>query len=92
VTLPIGDIPATAARDLRVTEVLVHGWDLAQATGQDLSAPERAVQRALVFSREFVHRIPPGRQPFAPSQDVPEDAPALDRLVALLGRDVSAVD
>jgi uncharacterized protein (TIGR03086 family) len=89
VTLPIGDIPATAARDLRVTELLVHGWDLALATGQDLSAPERAVQRALMFSREFIHRIPPGRQPFARSQDVPQDAPALDRLVALLGRHVS---
>jgi uncharacterized protein (TIGR03086 family) len=91
VTLPIGDIPGTAALDLRVTELLVHGWDLGQATGQDLAAPERAVQRALAFSREFVHRIPPGRQPFAASQAVPEDAPALDRLVALLGREASSV-
>jgi uncharacterized protein (TIGR03086 family) len=87
VTLPIGAIPATAARDLRVTELLVHGWDLAQATGQDLAAPERSVQRALEFSREFIHRIPPGRQPFAAPQDTREGAPVLDRLVALLGRE-----
>lgn len=92
VPLPIGDIPATAARDLRVTELLVHGWDLAQATGQRVAAPERAVQRALEFSREFIHRIPPGREPFAASRAVPDDAPALDRLVALVGRDASAVD
>lgn len=91
VSLPIGDIPATAARDLRVTELLVHGWDLARATGQDLSAPESAVQRALEFSREFIHRIPPGRRPFAAPQAVPDDAPALDRLVALLGREVPGV-
>jgi hypothetical protein len=34
-------------------------------------------------------RLPPDRTPFAPPQDVTDDAPALDRLAALLGRTVS---
>ncbi len=32
VTAPIGTVPGIAALHLRMTEALVHGWDLAQAT------------------------------------------------------------
>jgi uncharacterized protein (TIGR03086 family) len=89
VPLPVGSVPGAVALDLRITELLVHGWDLARATGQELTVPEAATRRAWEFSRDFVHRIPPDREPFAASRSVPDDAPQIDRLVALLGRDVS---
>jgi uncharacterized protein (TIGR03083 family) len=34
-TYPFGTFPAPAALLLNVTEVVMHGWDLANATGQD---------------------------------------------------------
>ncbi len=88
-TVPIGPVPGIAALHLRITEVLVHGWDLARATGQDAVFPEDLAEQELAFSRSKLGDIPQGRTPFAPPQPVPGDAPAIDRLVALLGRDVS---
>ncbi|HEY7013257.1 MAG TPA: TIGR03086 family metal-binding protein [Streptosporangiaceae bacterium] len=88
-TVPIGPVPGIAALHLRITEVLVHGWDLARATGQHADFPEDLAEQELAFSRSKLADIPAGRTPFAPPQPVPEDAPAIDRLVALLGRNVS---
>ena len=71
---------------LRVVEMLVHGWDLARATGRQLAVPEELAVAELAFSRDLLGRLPAGRTPFAPSQPVADDAPALDRLAAQLGR------
>jgi uncharacterized protein (TIGR03086 family) len=87
VTIPFGTVPAAAALHLRIVEALVHGWDLARATGRTVSYPDDVVEQEIAFSREFLGRIPPDREPFAPSRPVPADAAPLDRLVALLGRD-----
>ena len=88
-TVPIGTVPGIAALHLRITEALVHGWDLARATGQHAGFPEDLAEQELAFSRSKLGDLPPGRSPFAPPQPVPDDAPAIDRLVALLGRNVS---
>ena len=88
-TVPIGPVPGIAALHLRITEVLVHGWDLARATGQHAKFPEDLAEQELAFSRRKLGDIPAGRTPFAPPQPVPDDAPAIDRLAALLGRKVS---
>ena len=84
---PVGPLPGHAAVHLRTVEALVHGWDLATATGQRLPPSTESVAGSLLdFSRELRARIPEGRHPFGPSVAVAEGAPALDRLVALLGR------
>ena len=88
VTIPFGTVPAPVALHLRNTELLVHGWDLARATGQQMAFPEDVAEQELQFSRGAISQIPPGRTPFGPSQPVPEDAPAIDRLAGLLGRQV----
>jgi len=89
VDVPIGTVPGLAALHLRITEILVHGWDLARATGQAASFPEALAEQELVFSRAKLSDIPPGRRPFAPPQPIADDAPAIDRLAAYLGRRVS---
>jgi uncharacterized protein (TIGR03086 family) len=72
-------------------ETLVHGWDLATATGQRLPGSADALAEGVLdFSRALLARLPEGRHPFAPPRPVADDAPALDRLVALLGRDPAA--
>jgi uncharacterized protein (TIGR03086 family) len=88
VTVPFGTVPAGLAVHLRNTELLVHGWDLARATGQPTPFPDQLAEQELQFSRGALSQIPPGRTPFGPSQPVADDARAIDRLAALLGRHV----
>jgi hypothetical protein len=83
-------VPGSVAVQLRIAEILVHGWDLAWATGQPARFPEELAESSLAFSKPALAGLPPGRHPFAPPQPVPDCAPAIDRLAACLGRKVSA--
>jgi uncharacterized protein (TIGR03086 family) len=89
VTVPFGTVPGMVALHLRITELLVHGWDLARATGQPVIAPDDLAAQELAFSRSMLANIPPDRHPFAPPQPVAALAPAIDQLAACLGRDVT---
>jgi uncharacterized protein (TIGR03086 family) len=86
-TLPAGTLPGRAVVHLRTVEALVHGWDLARATGRRLAFPDELVEQELAFSRDLLGRLPEGRRPFGATRAVADDAPAIDRLAALLGRD-----
>lgn len=88
VVLP-GEVAALVALD----EVVVHAWDLAVATGQ-LYGDEPDLGDAVAACTGFVATFepPPGGAAddgglFGPPVAVPDDAPALDRLVAMTGRD-----
>jgi uncharacterized protein (TIGR03086 family) len=87
VTIPFGTVPGSVALHLRIAEALVHGWDLARATGRTVSFPDDVVEQEIAFTRQALPMIPPERTPFAPSRPVAGDAAPLDRLVSLLGRD-----
>jgi uncharacterized protein (TIGR03086 family) len=89
ISSPIGEIPGSVALHLRVIETLVHGWDLAAATGQSFAVPDALAESEIVFSQTALEMLPPDRRPFAAPQAVAPDAPAIDRLAACLGRDVS---
>jgi uncharacterized protein (TIGR03086 family) len=88
VTVPFGTVPGTFALHLRLTELVVHGWDIARATGQQTDFPEDLVEEELRFSERAVDRVPPDRKPFQPPRPAPESASTIERLAALLGRDV----
>ena len=90
VAVPFGNVPGLAALHLRITEILVHGWDLARATGQAAWFPEALAEQELAFSQAKLSEIPAGRRPFAPPQPIADSAPAIDRLAACLGRQVTA--
>jgi uncharacterized protein (TIGR03086 family) len=64
-------------------EVVVHGWELAVATGRPYPADEAAVRACA----EFLAGAERSPELFGPVVEVPADAPALDRLVGLTGRD-----
>ncbi|MCG3750473.1 TIGR03086 family protein [Amycolatopsis sp. Poz14] len=89
VEVPAGTVPGIVAVHLRIVEELVHGWDLARATGQEAKFEDALVEREIAFSAAKLADLPPERSPFAPPVPVAEDAPPLDRLVALLGRSPS---
>jgi uncharacterized protein (TIGR03086 family) len=80
-----GGVPleAAAAGMFALDEIVVHGWELAVATGQDYPADAAAVRACA----EFLAGVPRAAELFGPVVEVPADAPALDRLVGLTGRD-----
>ncbi|MGB3258421.1 MAG: TIGR03086 family metal-binding protein [Ornithinimicrobium sp.] len=86
VTVGFGPVPGAIAARLCLVETIVHGWDVARSTGQDVEVDEDAAAEALEFSQGMMSQLPPDRSPFHPSQSVDQDAATVERLVALLGR------
>lgn len=88
VTVPPGQaVPGAVALGHYVVEYLVHGWDLATATGQPAEAPADVATRALVAAQRAIPAEP--RQaplPFGPVQTPPTDAGPTRCLAAWLGR------
>ena len=82
-----GDLPAEVAGLVALDEVVVHGWDLASATGQAYEIPDEEAQVALSFVGSF--DAPRDGVLFGPVVDVPDGAPPSDRLLGLTGRDPS---
>ena len=86
VRVPFGTVPGAVARHLRITEALVHGWDLARAIGAPFDPPARLVEPELAAAGPLLSAVPPERKVFAPSQQAGDGARPIERLVALLGR------
>ncbi|MCW2743987.1 MAG: hypothetical protein JWM48_537 [Mycobacterium sp.] len=89
VDAPVGTVPVPVLLHIRITETLVHGWDLAWATGQPVQLPSDLAAAELAFTAAALPMIPTQRRTFADPRPVAENAPAIDRLAALLGRDVA---
>ena len=83
-------MPAGAIGLVALNEVLVHGWDVAVATGQPYRPDEASAHACLQFAHEFAAASPEGRNSiYGPVVPVPGDAPVFDRLLGLTGRDPS---
>jgi uncharacterized protein (TIGR03086 family) len=83
------DMPGEAAGIVALDEVVIHGWDLARATGQSYDIDPESLDALSGF---VTHMAEPGMGAareglFGPVVEVPEDAPPLDRIVGLTGRD-----
>ncbi|HUR07211.1 MAG TPA: TIGR03086 family metal-binding protein [Nonomuraea sp.] len=85
-TSPDMGLPMTTLAHMYLVDMVVHGWDLARATGQPYEPEPEAVSRALDFTGQMVEM---GRQrgAFGPPVAVPGDAPNFDRLLGVIGRD-----
>ncbi|WDZ83222.1 TIGR03086 family metal-binding protein [Micromonospora cathayae] len=82
------DLPGEVAGIVALDEVIVHAWDLAVATGQTVSFDPELVKPAYAWVETMVAQNPAGDpRLFAAAVPVPSDAPLLDRLVGLTGRD-----
>lgn len=81
------DLPAEVAALVALDEVVVHGWDLAVATGRAYDPAPAAVALCTGFAASFEVPEGAGDGPFGPPVDVGADATPLQRLVGLTGRD-----
>jgi uncharacterized protein (TIGR03086 family) len=81
-------MPAAGAGSAGLNEVLIHGWDLAVATGQEYRPDPATTQACFDFGVAFARDAPEMRdQMYGPVVPVPEDAPLFDRLLGQAGRD-----
>ncbi|MFF3085376.1 hypothetical protein ACFVRB_10040 [Streptomyces nojiriensis] len=79
----------TRLADLHLLEAVLHGWDLATATGQDRAGDPDTVEAVLrTWYGNHPDEIRSRTGLFGPSRTAPADAPALDRLAAYFGRTV----
>jgi uncharacterized protein (TIGR03086 family) len=82
---PLGDMPGAVLGGFTTLDILVHGWDLAVATGQPAVIESDLAGTVLNFARQTI--TADTRAPrIGPEITVPADAPATDQLVAYLGR------
>ncbi len=81
-----GSMPARVIAMMMVGEPVVHGWDLARATGQPLETDAAVLWTVHEMATEIGEM---GRRmgAFGPEVAVPESAPLLDRVLGLSGRD-----
>jgi uncharacterized protein (TIGR03086 family) len=70
-------------------ELVVHGWDVARATGRAYDCSPELADAAHSFLAQFASPDAPAGPDvaFGPSLPVPDGAPLLDRVLALAGRD-----
>ena len=83
------ELPGEVAGLVALDELVMHGWDIARATGQDYDSDLPSLEAVHGFVAQF---SAPGQEAaraglFGPVVDVPDDAPLLDRVVGLAGRD-----
>jgi len=78
-------LPASLAVEIIPLELLVHGWDVARATGQHVDVPAEVAGHVLDRARELITEDKRGRS-FAAEVPAGPDATALHRLIAFTGR------
>ncbi|MDQ4118078.1 MAG: TIGR03086 family metal-binding protein [Actinomycetota bacterium] len=83
------ELPGEVAGTVALDEIVLHGWDLAVATGQTFRPDDASVEVVYGFTAAM---SAPGQEAgreglFGPVVPVPEDAPAFERALGFAGRD-----
>lgn len=86
--VPFGprEAPAGYLAGIFSLEFLVHAWDYAVATGRPINAPDSLSEYVMGLAQRVITPDTRGSAGFDDPVDVPENATALDRLLALTGR------
>lgn len=85
VQAPFGEVPGDTFARFVVLDGLVHGWDLATATGQVYQPPDELVSAAEAFARKTIDPLRDGRT-FAEAVEPAATASAIERLANYTGR------
>jgi len=84
---PIGDVPATRLLEFRTIDLTVHAWDLARAIGAEEDLDSELVEEVWIQAAPLLDSFTAsGLFGAGASGDVPDDAPAQQRLLDVLGR------
>ena len=83
-----GDVSGSAYATSMFTDVFIHGWDVAKATGQD-TALDADLVAACYAIMEPTRERRRASTAFSPETEVPEDANLQTKLLSLAGRQAS---
>jgi uncharacterized protein (TIGR03086 family) len=81
------DLPGEVAGLVALDELVIHGWDVARASGRDFEIDEASLTAIQPFLAPFADAPDGTPGLFGPAVRVPDAAPLLDRTLALTGRD-----
>jgi uncharacterized protein (TIGR03086 family) len=90
IAAPFGEVPGSVFARFVAFDGLVHGWDLAVATGQAYDPPAGLVAEVEGFARQAVGDELRDGDTFAAATEPPADATPIERLAAFSGRTVPA--
>jgi uncharacterized protein (TIGR03086 family) len=84
-------MPGADAGNVAMNELVVHGWDIACASGQPYEAGAEEIESCLAFVSPTVEQSGGKGVPglFGPAVPMPDGASGLDRLISMTGRDPS---
>ena len=88
IAAPFGDVPGEDFARFVVLDGLVHGWDIATATGRPYDPPAAVVADVDAFARQAISDGMRANDMFASPVDPPVDASPIVALVAFTGRQV----
>jgi uncharacterized protein (TIGR03086 family) len=84
------DLPGEVAGVVGLDELVIHGWDVATASGQPFECEPHLLQAVHDFLAASADPKARENSPFGPVVPVPDHAPLVDRVVGLSGRDPGA--
>lgn len=87
VAAPFGTVPGDTFARFVVLDGLIHGWDMATATGQAYDPPAPLITEVEAFARQALDPLRDG-QTFGPAVEPPAAATPMERLAAYSGRSV----
>ncbi len=87
---PFGRVPGEVFARFVAMDGLVHGWDIATATGQAYDPPDALVEEVDGFARQAIADGMRDGDTFAAPVEPPAGATAMERLAAFTGRTVPA--
>jgi uncharacterized protein (TIGR03086 family) len=79
------ELPAEVMGSVALAEVVIHGWDVARAVGTSFECDAATTAACLAHLAQFDAAGTEGM--FAAAVPIPDDAPELDRVIAMSGRD-----
>jgi uncharacterized protein (TIGR03086 family) len=85
---PIGEMPGGTFARLVAFDGLVHGWDIAVATGLTWELPDDVVAAVDSFARQALSDDLRDGDTFKDATQAPEHATSIDRIAAFSGRTV----
>jgi uncharacterized protein (TIGR03086 family) len=88
VPMPWGPTPGTIVYEILKFDVLVHAWDLAKATGQQVALPDEMVEGTIAVAKQFISPELRASGAFGPEVEAPAGASPIERLAAFSGRSI----
>ena len=89
VAAPFGEVPGEVFARFVAMDGLVHGWDIATATGQPYDPPADLVAEIDAFARQAIADGMRDGDTFAAAVDAPAGCSPIERLAAFTGRRIA---